>query len=146
MYKGNLPVRPMSLIVPNLYLGDFENAKSMKWLMDHKITHILNCAKELPDLYRYNFNYCNLYLDDIPEQDIHNGLLLSFEFLNKALSKQGNVVLVHCMMGISRSSSMVIHYLMKKNRWSYDQAYTFVRGKRDIIHPNRGFVEKLKSM
>lgn len=134
------------MILSNLYLGNFENAKSMKWLIDHKVTHILNCAKELPDLYRYNFNYCNLYLDDIPEQDIHNGLLVSFEFLNKVFRDPKNVVLVHCMMGISRSSSMVIYYLMKSKGWTYDQAYTFVKEKRDIVHPNRGFVEKLQSM
>ena len=39
------------------------------------------------------------------------------EFIDNNL-KYGNV-LVHCMMGISRSSTIVIAYLMKKYCWCY---------------------------
>jgi protein-tyrosine phosphatase len=49
-------------------------------------------------------------------------------------------LLVHCAAGISRSSSTVIAYLMKKFGWTYVKAHGFVRGKRPVISPNNGFI------
>ena len=54
-------------------------------------------------------------------------------------------MLVHCAAGISRSSSTVIAYLMKKFGWTYVKAYGFVRGKRPVISPNNGFIRQLRN-
>jgi atypical dual specificity phosphatase/dual specificity phosphatase 12 len=51
--------------------------------------------------------------------------------------------LVHCYAGISRSASIIISYLMKKYNWSYEKAYNYVKNKRPIINPNRGFKKQL---
>jgi protein-tyrosine phosphatase len=53
--------------------------------------------------------------------------------------------LVHCAMGISRSVSMVIAYLIRKRKMTLEQALQFVRSKRSIIRPNVGFMEQLKA-
>ena len=53
-------------------------------------------------------------------------------------------MLVHCAYGISRSSTLVIAYLMKKLRIGYSEAYSFVRRKRPMASPNRGFQEQLR--
>ena len=47
-------------------------------------------------------------------------------------------------MGISRSASVVISYLMFKNKWNYLKSFEFVKKKRNQIDPNSGFVEQLK--
>ena len=46
-------------------------------------------------------------------------------------------------MGISRSSTIVIGYLMKYEKMSLRDAYTFVLKKRTCIHPNEGFLKQL---
>jgi protein-tyrosine phosphatase len=57
---------------------------------------------------------------------------------------QNKKILVHCLMGLSRSPSIIVAYLMKKNSWSFDEAVKFVNSKR--THPiniNLGFTYKL---
>ena len=47
-------------------------------------------------------------------------------------------------MGISRSPSIVISYLMFKNKWNFKKTFNYVKNKRPEIQPNSGFVEQLK--
>lgn len=46
-------------------------------------------------------------------------------------------------MGISRSASIVIAYLMKRDNLSYNEVFEIVKAKRDIIDPNLQFSEYL---
>ena len=48
------------------------------------------------------------------------------------------------MCGISRSSTIVIAYLMWKTQATYNEAYFFVKNRRKFIPPNDGFVQQLK--
>lgn len=52
-------------------------------------------------------------------------------------------VLVHCQMGISRSSTLVIAYLMKEYGLSFNKAKKLVQEKRSWICPNEGFEKDL---
>ena len=54
-------------------------------------------------------------------------------------------VLVHCQAGISRSSTVVISYLMRFRDMSYDEALLFVHARRPVISPNSAFVKQLKA-
>lgn len=45
------------------------------------------------------------------------------------------------MAGVSRSATIVIAYLMKKRKLSYDDAFKFVKTRRVIVWPNDGFIE-----
>jgi protein-tyrosine phosphatase len=47
------------------------------------------------------------------------------------------------MAGVSRSSSVVIAYLIREKGMTYDEAFGIVKVKRSIIDPNRGFVKQL---
>ncbi|KAK0713646.1 protein-tyrosine phosphatase-like protein, partial [Lasiosphaeria miniovina] len=53
-------------------------------------------------------------------------------------------VLVHCRMGISRSTTAVVAYLMRKHSITHREAINQVLGVRSCIFPNAGFVEQLK--
>lgn len=135
----------MSLVNPRLYLGSYNEAHSLSWLSTHKVTHIVNCAKEIPAFYPDSFQYLCLNLDDVPEQNIHLALDISHKYISSALKNPSSIVFVHCMMGISRSATMVIHHLMAESKLSYEEVYRRVRAKRDIIHPNVGFVKQIKN-
>jgi tyrosine-protein phosphatase len=52
-------------------------------------------------------------------------------------------VLVHCKQGVSRSASLVIAYVMCKERLTFQQAYALVREKSPSITPNLMLVYQL---
>ena len=56
----------------------------------------------------------------------------------------GKRVFVHCRAGISRSSSIVIAYMMYVNKLSYENAKEFVQNKRNVIAPNESFQNQLR--
>jgi predicted protein tyrosine phosphatase len=64
---------------------------------------------------------------------------------NMQNSNNQNRVLVHCAMGMSRSATMVIMYLMRKYQINYKLAFDIVKTRREIIDPNDGFMAKLKA-
>ena len=53
-------------------------------------------------------------------------------------------MLVHCYAGVSRSSSTVIYYLMRKHDLSLKDALNYVKACRWFINPNPGFMRQLK--
>ncbi|KPI89128.1 putative dual-specificity protein phosphatase [Leptomonas seymouri] len=53
-------------------------------------------------------------------------------------------VIVHCMVGVSRSAAIVIAYMMKKFSMSRDAAIQFIRCTRPVIQPNPGFQRQLE--
>ncbi|KPA85462.1 putative dual-specificity protein phosphatase [Leptomonas pyrrhocoris] len=53
-------------------------------------------------------------------------------------------VVVHCMVGVSRSAAVVIAYMMKKYNISRDAAIRFIRCTRPVIQPNPGFQRQLE--
>ena len=60
------------------------------------------------------------------------------------ISDNSNVVYVHCAMGVSRSASCVLMYLMKMFKVTFEQALEFVRERRSVVDPNDGFKKQLQ--
>jgi len=56
---------------------------------------------------------------------------------------KGKRVYVHCQMGVSRSASIVIAFLMKRFRCSVREAFSHVKKVREVIDPNPSFVKQL---
>lgn len=47
---------------------------------------------------------------------------------------------MHCNAGLSRSSTIVIAYLMKKYQISFIDAYDYLRDRRRFAKPNKCFI------
>jgi len=132
-----------SAIVDNfLYLGSYENAKNKQQLQDLGISHIINVAGELENEFPKDFKYKDIKLDDTSVTNLGQHLDDALQFIDEARAASSKV-LVHCAMGISRSSSIVIAYLMHAKGWSYQEAHEFVRSMRSCIKPNPGFRAQL---
>ena len=60
--------------------------------------------------------------------------------------QKGTNVFVHCFAGVSRSSSIVIAYIMYKYKLTLEEAFQYVKSKRPIVQPNPGFMQQLKRL
>ena len=126
-----------------IILGNEDCAKDQNFLDNNGITHILICAEGCEVFFEGKYKYKILYLDDAPDENILIWFKEAFDFINEAINNKGKVY-VHCAMGISRSASVVIGYLMYVNKLTYDDAFEFVYNKRKQICPNKGFVKQLQ--
>mmetsp|Transcript_33864 Transcript_33864/g.82087 ORF Transcript_33864/g.82087 Transcript_33864/m.82087 type:complete len:98 (-) Transcript_33864:247-540(-) len=66
----------------------------------------------------------------------------AIKFIDSARAN-GKRVLVHCQAGISRSSTIIIAYLMSREGMSYEVARSHVATCRPMIRPNWGFAKLL---
>ena len=66
------------------------------------------------------------------------------EETSRQLSPPKNVVLVHCLAGMSRSATIVCAYLLATTSMNTQETISFVRSKRSIIQPNYGFEKQLR--
>jgi dual specificity protein phosphatase 1B len=82
---------------------------------------------------------------DIPEFDMNPFFEQTWQFMESAIGSGGGV-LVHCNAGISRSSTLVIAYLIKYHKMKYDDAYQLVKVARPAILPNGGFQLTLRQL
>lgn len=130
-------------IIPSLWLGSLEFAVRGPGLVALGVTHVLSVcsgvAVSLPGVQHEILDVNDREDQDLLEtQHIRNAI----EFISGAL-KDGGVVYVHCMAGVSRSATMVIAYLMKHRQLTLEQAFAVVKLARPKVDPNVGFVRQL---
>ena len=131
-----------SQIFPWLYLGSYRNACDKNDLKDLNVTHILNCAIECYNRYPNEFVYCHIKLNDLPSFNLNPYLNQAINFIDNAHKNNGNI-LIHCQLGISRSTSCVIAFMIKVMKFTTMEALEFIKRKRKLVMPNYGFLEQL---
>ncbi|CAG9313684.1 unnamed protein product [Blepharisma stoltei] len=134
---------PMHEIEQGLYLGCMRAAECEELLRAHNIKYIVQA---LESQYTERFDWITYHFVEIwdnPYQDLAKHLPSALQFIHQHLSA-GENVLVHCAAGISRSSSIVIAYLMGKHLIDFYQAFDRVSSKRSCVSPNFGFRKQLK--
>jgi hypothetical protein len=99
----------MIQILEGLYLGNRESARDLRLLREAGITHVINCAEELPNYHDGQFTYLALKLRD-PDPNLHQHLASVCAFIDNARQQDGRV-LVHCFAAISRSPTVILAYL-----------------------------------
>ncbi|UJR07260.1 hypothetical protein I4U23_011548 [Adineta vaga] len=134
---------PSTIIDGFLYHGDIGHAKNLTLLNEIGVKHILNvCDVELDKEINDNFNVLWININDEVSINIQDYFEKTNQFLHLCQNK-GEKVLVHCQMGISRSSSIVLAYLIKYDKKNLLDAYDHLVTCRRIASPNFGFFLQL---
>lgn len=115
-------------IEPRLYLGNCTAARNIKFLISQRISHILTVDSfPIPNYVCSSASVVNKYVHiaDMARENILEYFEECISFIEEALKdpEATNGVLVHCFYGVSRSSTIVIAYLMKKYEISYRKAF-----------------------
>jgi atypical dual specificity phosphatase len=125
-------------IVENLYLGNRAHAQDHGVLVATGITHIVNCAGELPNYHEGRFVYHSMGMSD-PDPDVLERIGPACAFIDEG--RASGKVLVHCFAAVSRSPSTILAYLLHQGDTLEDAA----RRLAALVWtcPDRTFLEQL---
>ena len=150
-----------SHITSGLFLGDYSDASNLDALRARNICRVLNVASECPVSKEVEKNLLTMHvrLDDHSDENISLHFDECLAFIRQGIER-GEGVLVHCRMGISRSATIVLAYLMKYGLngdeafaesplslpVSYQTVFQFLKSRRPEVNPNFGFCLALRSL
>jgi protein-tyrosine phosphatase len=144
LYKLHYFSHP-SQILNWIFLGNARNANNIEEIINFRIAYVLNCALEVYDKnLPKHIKYCHIKLEDTPQTNIIPFLEKALDFIELA-RKNKKKILIHCKLGISRSPSILIAYLVKYMNFTTMKAFDFIKSKRKQIQPNPGFLLQLST-
>ena len=144
----------MTCILPNLYLGDIDDAASKWTITSLNIDLIVNCTNHEKQYFKTvrdpkRIHYYRIPInDDCKDKTMKRMITLlpdAVAKIRESLNQNLNV-LIHCYRGVQRSATIVTAYLMKYNDMTMQQAVAFVKEKRPIAFtPEINFESSLES-
>ena len=134
-----------SQILPGIYLGNYINANNLEEIRRLRINYILNCASDIKiNNLPTDVKYCHLDMIDSPQLNIFQYFGKAFAFIESARKNNCNI-LIHCKLGISRSTTILIAYMIKHYGYSVKKSLDLIKSKRKQVNPNNGFINQLYS-
>jgi protein-tyrosine phosphatase len=126
-------------------------AANLALLQQYKITHIVNASRiSVPNFFENQFRYLSLSIQDRDGRFCMEEMMQLFypvcDFIDSARSAGGRV-LVHCHQGVSRSSALVLAYLLiRDNVWPLEEAVRQLLRVRPTACPNSSFLDALSEV
>jgi len=132
-------------IINNLYLGSLQCVSNEYVYECLNIDTIFTVMNEHRTIYKKeNMTHVTHNISDIVGCGIDVKKINNIVDELHEILKYNDGCIVHCFLGVSRSSTIIIAYIMKYQNMCFLDAYTYVLKKRPIINPNDGFIELLK--
>ncbi|XP_063075619.1 dual specificity protein phosphatase 22-B isoform X1 [Engraulis encrasicolus] len=132
----------LNKILPDLYLGNFKDARDREQLARNNITHILSIHDTAAPILQ-EMTYLCIAAADLPTQNLTQYFKESIMFMHECRLK-GEGCLVHCLAGVSRSVTLVVAYIMTVTELGWREALAAVRASRPCAGPNEGFQRQLQ--
>jgi protein-tyrosine phosphatase len=127
-------------ITEKIYLGNADAARSKENLKEIGISHILMVGNFLYPFFPNDFIYHSITVEDNDNEDLGKYFIECFKFIDSS-----DKIYIHCQAGRSRSSTIVISYLMYKMKMDSRQALKYVKDRRPVVKPNLGFTSILRN-
>jgi len=143
--------RPISCnkVYNGILISNGETVQNIAHLKSIGVTHVLNTAEQHVDVSPGAFSlnkiqYYGFHVDDLPHANISRHFRRTTDFIQRAI-ETGGTVCVNCYMGLSRSATVVIAYLMMKQNMTCKQALDVISQGRKV-RPNPGFLQQLAEL
>ena len=127
-------------ITDKIYLGDIEGATNFHYFKNEQIHNVISIVNEPPQYPKeMKINHISFKLEDKKTNNILKYFKECIYFIENS-----DKIYIHCLFGISRSPTIVIAYLMWKTHSNFEDIYKYIKTRRSIIEPNKGFIQQLK--
>ena len=155
-------------VLPHLVMGNLASARNTGFLRGKKVAFVLDLTtdgevpagnKSGPFLKDMGIQHFHVGIEDDEDEEISGHFDTCFEFINKASKTKAEnategrkrhsapgthkTVLVHSNYGLSRTSAIVLAYLMREKQWSLREAHEHLQKCHAAAKPNDGFVVQL---
>jgi dual specificity MAP kinase phosphatase len=137
------PVARFSRVVPGVHIGGQYTLSGWRRLQARGVTAVVNLRDEFDDAVAGIAPDCYLFLptvDDTPPSVAQ--LWQGVRFIEDQI-RHGGEVYVHCMLGVGRSATLVIAYLIASGM-SFDEALATLRYRRPFIQPTASQEARLR--
>jgi len=126
-----------------VFIGNGRASKTLRILQDNRITHVVNCTTDMPNVFQdkdkgisyYRFDiYKYRSLDLKTHRGVQEFFLPVFEWIDLQVG-QGRNVLIHCLAGAHRAGTTGVAYTMHATNLDHRTAITAVKACRRIVDP-----------
>ncbi|XP_071237799.1 dual specificity protein phosphatase 22-A-like isoform X4 [Salvelinus alpinus] len=118
------------------------NSENRESLSQNNITHILSVYNNAKPVLE-DMTYLCIHAADASSQNLSQHFKESIRFIHEC-RLNGGACLVHCLAGVSRSTTMVVAYLMTVTTYSWEECLSAVKAVRSFVGPNYGFQHQLQ--
>ena len=138
------PLRCITHITDNIYLGNAYNAANYDELKQYDIKCIINATDEIGNYYDNNYEFTYMKLDGI--LDDSNSTIKKYfdDFLKFIKENKDHNILIHCFMGSSRSATLIVLYLIYFKNYTIVNAIKFVEEKCSRVNINIIYIKELE--
>ncbi|KAF6357622.1 serine/threonine/tyrosine interacting like 1 [Rhinolophus ferrumequinum] len=134
---------PVEIVPGRIYLGNFVQACNPKIQKDLKIKAHVNVSMETGPFFLDDTDkLLHIQIEDSLEANIVPFLRHICHFIEIHLQLD-SIILVFSTLGISRSCTAILAYLMHHNEQSLKRSWAYVKKCKNNMRPNRGFVAQL---
>ncbi|NXQ76199.1 STYL1 protein, partial [Quiscalus mexicanus] len=134
---------PVEILPAKLYMGNFKQASDKQIQKDLRIKALVNVSEQPVILFAEEGKSLHVPVPDSLEADLFSSFPTISHFIDAQLDE--GAVLVLSSLGISRSSTATMAYLMHSCRFSLQRAWKYLLKCKMNMRPNRGFVEQLSA-
>ncbi|NXC77891.1 STYL1 protein, partial [Anhinga anhinga] len=137
----NFQTYPVEILPAKLYMGNFKQACDRQIQKDLKIKAQVNISEQPATLFAEGGKTLHISVPDLFEADLFSTFATICHFIDAQLDH--GAVLVFSSLGISRSSTATMAYLMHSRQFSLKRAWDYVLKCKMNARPHRGFVKQL---
>lgn len=134
------PFAAMTQITDNLFLTGVGGMTRDNFRRNH-IDLVVNTTTEAPP-------WEGTEVIRVPVDDDQSANMLAYldpvvDRIHEAIQRRNAHVLVHCVAGVSRSTTVILAYLMKYKHMDLRSAFNYCYSLRPVVRPNNGFMAQL---
>ena len=120
-----------NLVYPNIYIGNYSTSTNLELLKNVGITHIISVIPTFNPPFSDKFKYLHIQAYDDQTQDLSQYFENCNAFIGDVLNESGKV-LIHCMVGRSRSVTMFLAFLINVIRGNFNQNIVNLGSDNDV--------------